>query len=59
MIEHDPELPMETEKQKVTSANNLSQYPTADPSSEAGVVEPGCSKPESIGANSKSSVHQV
>ena len=29
VMEHDPELPMETEKQKVTSANIISQYPVA------------------------------
>ena len=58
VIEHDPELPMETEIDN-TSANNLSQYPVADPSCETGVVEPSSSKSESIGANSSSSVHQV
>ena len=58
VIEHDPELPMEMETHN-TSANNLSQYPVADPGCEAGVVEPSSSKSESIGANSSSSVHQV
>ena len=58
MIEHDPELPMETEIDN-TSANNLSQYPVADPSCETGVVEPSSSKSESIGATSGSSAHQV
>ena len=58
VIEHDPELPMETEKQKVASANNLRQYPVTDPSGENGVVEPSSSKSESIGASS-SSVNQV
>ena len=58
VIEHDPELPMETEIDN-TSANNLSQYPVADPSCETGVVEPSSSKSESIGANSSSSVYHV
>ena len=58
MIEHNPELPMETEIDN-TSANNPSQSPVADPSGEAGVVEPGSSKSEPTGANSNSSVHQV
>ena len=58
VIEHDTERPMETEIDN-TSANNLSQYPVADPSCETGVVEPSSSKSESIGANSSSSVHQV
>ena len=56
MIKHDPELPMKTEIDN-TSPNNLSQYPVADPSCEAGVVEPSSSKSESIGAKSSSSVH--
>ena len=58
MIEHDPELPMETEIDN-TSTNNLSQYPIANRSCETGVAEPSSSKSESIGANSSSSVHQV
>ena len=49
---------METEIDKA-SANNFSQYPIDDPSCETGVVEPSSSKPESIGANNSSSVHQV
>ena len=58
MIECDPELSMETEVDNA-SANNLSQYPVANPSCETGVVEPSSSKLESIGANNSSSVHQV
>ena len=58
VIEHDPELSIETEIDKA-SANNLSQYPVANPSCETGVFEPSSSKPESIGANNSSSVHQV
>ena len=58
VIEHDPKLSMETEVDNA-SANDLSQYPAADPSCETGVVEPGSSKPESIGASSSNSVHQV
>ena len=58
VIEHDPELSMETEVDNA-SANNLSQYPVANPSCETGVVEPSSSKLESIGANNSSSVHQV
>ena len=48
VIECDPELPMETEIDN-TSANNPSQCPVADPSSEAGLVELGCSKLGPIG----------
>ena len=43
VTENDPEPPMETEIGN-TSTNNLSQYPVADPSCEAGVVEPSSSK---------------
>ena len=35
VTEHDPELPMET-KVDNASANNLSQYPVANPSCETG-----------------------
>ena len=58
VIECDSELLMETEIDN-TSVNNPSQSPVADPSGEPGLVELGCSKLESIGANSSSSVHQV
>ena len=58
VIECDPELPMETEVDNA-SANNLSQYPVADPSCETGVVEPSSSKLDSIGANNSSRIHQV
>ena len=58
VIECDPELSMETEVDNA-SANNLSQYPVANPSCETGVVEPSSSKLESIGTNNSSSVHQV
>ena len=58
VIEHDPKLSIETEVDNV-SANDLSQYPAANPSGETGVVEPCSSEPESIGANNSSSVHQV
>ena len=58
VIEHDPKLSMETEVDNA-STKDLSQYPAANPSCKTGVVEPGSSKPESIGANNSSSVHQV
>ena len=58
VIEHDPELFMETEVDHA-SANNLSQYPIANPSCETGVAKPTSSKAESIGANNRSSVHQA